>query len=555
MTQRVLVLASANNGLTQRAALAIRRSGRRTRTEIVHCAADIRAAAGTNDFDIVVCPYLTTKIPADVHERWTCIVVHPGPVGDRGPHALDWAVSEREPLWGVTALTAVEEMDAGPIWCTRTFPLPAERKSAVYNTVVADAAIECLLEALDKAAAPGCSPTPQDEVPRSVAHARTRPAMHRRDREIRWTDDADTILRRIHAGDGSPGAPATIGNAPMLVYDACRGQEAPRAAPGTVLRRRDHAVEVACGDAGIWIGRLEPLTGDRPPCKGPAVPVLAAAGFPVEAVPRARGRTPAEIRYRRSPDIGFLDIDFYNGAMGTAQCDRLLAAFGYAAAQNTKVLVLANDGPYFSNGIDLNAVELSADPEGEAWRNLLAINNVCRAILTCSTQVTVAAVSGSAGAGGVMLALTADLVVAAERVVFNPHYRTIGLSGSEFHTYTLPRRVGEEAAQRLLDECRPVDAAGAADLGLIDAVVPNGQFGTWPAELAVECAHPARWAAIMAAKQTRSIDLTAFESAELRRMARDIFRDQNEFRRRRHEFVFKSSWRSSATGTFTLSPR
>ncbi|MFI9408314.1 enoyl-CoA hydratase/isomerase family protein [Nocardia gamkensis] len=116
---------------------------------------------------------------------------------------------------------------------------------------------------------------------------------------------------------------------------------------------------------------------------------------------------------------------------------------------------------------------------------------------------------GNAGAGGVVLASSADLVVATEAVVFNPHYRTIGLSGSEFRTYTLPRRVGSASARRLLNERQPLDAAGAVDLGMIDAVTPSGRFGEWVAELAGECAHPARWAAIMDAKRTRSIDLNS----------------------------------------------
>ncbi|WP_454197373.1 enoyl-CoA hydratase-related protein [Nocardia sp. Marseille-Q1738] len=548
MTQRVLILASANNGLTQRATLAVRRSGRTARIAIVHCESDIRRAVEADGFDIVVCPYLTTKIPADIHLRWTCVILHPGPVGDRGPHALDWAISEREPLWGVTALTAVEEMDAGPVWSTRTFSLPCRRKSAVYNTVVADAAIECLLEALDMAGR-ALSPTSQAEMPQPVAHARPRPAMRRGDRQIHWSEDATTILSLIHASDGSPGAPATVAGLPMLVYDADRGQDDPPAPPGTVLGRREGAIEIACGDGSIWVGRLRFSRDAEPSCKGPATQVLAKAGVPVPALPVVdETRKSQEIRYRRKGEIGFLTIDFYNGAMGSGQCRRLLAAFTYAAAQDTKVLVLENNGAYFSNGIDLSAAELSEDPEGEAWRNLLAITNVCRAILTCSTQVTIAAVTGNAGAGGVMLALAADLAVAADRVVFNPHYRTIGLSGSEFHTYSLPRRVGGDTAQRLLHDCQPLDAAGAADLGLIDAVAPSARFDSRLAELAGECAHPARWEAMIAAKHSRTIDLNAIEGAELRRMARDIFRDENEFRRKRQAFVHGDLRQPSVAG-------
>ena len=54
----------------------------------------------------------------------------------------------------------------------------------------------------------------------------------------------------------------------------------------------------------------------------------------------------------------------------------------------------------------------------------------------------VVAVGGNAGAGGVMLALGADRVVLRDGVVLNPHYRTMGLFGSEYWTYVLPRRIG-----------------------------------------------------------------------------------------------------------------
>ena len=56
---------------------------------------------------------------------------------------MDWAILDGEREWGVTALQAVEEMDAGPIWAGRTFPIdPTEppRKSSLYSGPVADAA-------------------------------------------------------------------------------------------------------------------------------------------------------------------------------------------------------------------------------------------------------------------------------------------------------------------------------------------------------------------------------------------------------------------------------
>jgi len=104
----------------------------------------------------------------------------------------------------------------------------------------------------------------------------------------------------------------------------------------------------------------------------------------------------------------------------------------------------------FSNGIHLNVIEAAADPAAEFWRNINAIDDLAEAILTTTGQITVAALQGNAAAGGLMLALAADEVWCRDGVVPNPHYRLMGLYGSEYWTYTLPRRVGapEAAAHR-----------------------------------------------------------------------------------------------------------
>ena len=56
-------------------------------------------------------------------------------------------------------------------------------------------------------------------------------------------------------------------------------------------------------------------------------------------------------------------------------------------------------------------------------------------------------------------------------VVLNPHYRTMGLFGSELWTYALPRRVGAERAARLTQEALPIGAVDAVEVGLADKVV------------------------------------------------------------------------------------
>jgi putative two-component system protein, hydrogenase maturation factor HypX/HoxX len=111
------------------------------------------------------------------------VIIHPGIVGDRGASALDWAITQQVRRWGVTALQAVEEMDAGPIWSTCEFDMPADvRKSELYNGLVSDAAISCIRDVVEKFAR-GFVPTPLDYTQPDVA-GRLQPNMKQADRHL-----------------------------------------------------------------------------------------------------------------------------------------------------------------------------------------------------------------------------------------------------------------------------------------------------------------------------------------------------------------------------------
>ena len=74
------------------------------------------------------------------------------------------------------------------------------------------------------------------------------------------------------------------------------------------------------------------------------------------------------------------------------------------------------------------------------------------------------------------MGLACDYVVGKEGVVLNPHYQTLGLSGSEYHTYTLPKRVGKVMAESLLNECLPLSVEKAKALGMIDEVYAHETY-------------------------------------------------------------------------------
>jgi len=162
--------------------------------------------------------------------------------------------------------------------------------------------------------------------------------------------------------------------------------------------------------------------------------------------------------------------------MSTEQCNRLLEVVRYAKIRPVKAVVLLGGEDFFSNGMNLNTIEASESPAEESWRNINAMDDLCEEILTTLDRLTVAGIRGNAGAGGVFLALTCDLVFARKGVVLNPHYKNIGnLYGSEFWTYTLPKRVGWERGREIMENRMPISSERAMGIGLIDGV-----FGRTP---------------------------------------------------------------------------
>ncbi|WP_045747677.1 enoyl-CoA hydratase-related protein [Actinoplanes rectilineatus] len=546
---RILLLVSAFNGLSQRVWCTLRDAGHQVGVLLATSERDIIDGVRLSAPDLILCPHLTDRVPTRVWRQWRTIVLHPGPVGDRGPSSLDWAIAEGARVWGVTALQAVQDIDAGPVWATRTFPMPLSppRRSTLCAGPVSDAAVECALEVVAKAQDPAFVPVPAVDVPAQVAGARLRPAMRQADRAFDWSEPADAILRRIRAADSSPGVRTELSGLAVHVYDAhpglARGEQ-----PGAVLGRRQGAVLVAAGEGSLWIGQLR-AAGEG----GVKLPATAVLGRRLSGVPHSPAGPESDpeattayrqIRYRRTGAVGWLHFDFYNGAMAPGHSRRLLTGLRHAIGQDTRVLVLRGGTESFGNGIHLNVIEAAAHPEDAAWAAVRALNEVCREIITCTRQVVVAAYAGNAGAGGAMLGLGADVVAARDGIVLNPYY-DIGLHGSELHTFTLPRRVGRDHAHRLLDEKLPVSASVAARIGLVDEVGPRHPeaYTQWLTALAESHsdAHAARRRRTAKVRRLAAerIPLEVYETRELAETSRDVYDDRSRFAAARRAFVRK----------------
>ncbi|MFK0284583.1 hydrogenase maturation protein [Streptomyces sp. NPDC090499] len=473
----ILLVASAFNSLSQRVCAELSDLGHRVDVVLAGQGPDaVRRAVRDRHPELVIAPMLKTALPEDVWQRHTCLIVHPGPLGDRGPSSLDWAVAEQPAEWGVTVLQAEAAMDAGPVWASQTFPVTPVGKSDLYRNEAADAALTAVHRAVRRYADGSYKPRPQSD---PAIHGKVvwRDAFRQERRRIDWAaDDTATVLRKLRGADSQPGVLDELLGRELFLHGG-HPEDRLRGEPGELLATRAGAVCRATRDGAVWIPELRPRknSGDPAPFRRPATHVLADPDLPDRPTPLELPpdrRTWTDIRYRQHGDVGLVSFSFPGGAMSTGHCRRLLAAYRYALARPTRVLVLGGRRDFFSNGIHLNVIEAAPDPAEESRANLDAMDDLVEAVLRTTDRLVVAALGGNAAAGGAMLALAADEVWCRAGAVLNPHYRRMGLYGSEFWTYSLPRRVGAETARRLTEEARPVSAATAARTGLVDRLLP-----------------------------------------------------------------------------------
>ncbi|SEL21727.1 enoyl-CoA hydratase-related protein [Streptacidiphilus jiangxiensis] len=560
----ILLLASGFNSLTQRVFAALRDRGHSVAVELaLGDAAALRAALARLKPQLVLAPMLKRAIPADVWSSVTCLVVHPGPLGDRGPSSLDRAVLERRDAWGVTVLQAEEAMDAGPVWATVPCALPPRGKSDLYRGEVADAAVEAVLLAVERYASGAHVPLSQDE-PEVRATVLSRPLLRQDERRIDWQRDTTAeVLRRLRSADSQPGVLDEIAGEEWFLHGG-HEEDRLRGAPGELLAARAGAVCRATVDGAVWIPQLRARRrpGGPPPFTLPATLALAVAArgrperrlpplseAPVELELPPGRRTWSDIRYQEVGEVGLLWCGFPGGALSTHHCRRLLAAYREACRRPTSVLVLGSSRDFFANGIHLNVIEAAPDPAAESWANINAIDDVVEAVLTTTDRLVVAALGGNAAAGGVMLAQAADEVWCRRGVVLNPHYRLMGLYGSEYWTYTLPQRVGPAEADRMMAAALPVGTERGLDLGLVDRVL-----GCGPEEFADAVIRSAQrlaaspGAGARTARKKADLDrreaekpLHAYRNDELARMHAIFFDAEHPYHALRSAFVRKEA--------------
>jgi enoyl-CoA hydratase/carnithine racemase len=138
-----------------------------------------------------------------------------------------------------------------------------------------------------------------------------------------------------------------------------------------------------------------------------------------------------------------------------------------SALPETRVIVLAANGPAFCAGHDLREM---IDRSVSEYR---ALFDTCVELMETVQRIpqpVIAEVHALATAAGCQLVATCDLVVASDAATFATPGVKIGLFCST-PMVALTRAVGRKRALQMLLTGQPIDAATAADWGLVNQVV------------------------------------------------------------------------------------
>nr|WP_297529099.1 methionyl-tRNA formyltransferase [uncultured Roseateles sp.] len=195
----------------------------------------------------------------------------------RGAAPIHRAIEAGDAETGITIMQMDEGLDTGDMLLLERLPIAAADTTATLHDKLAALGGRLIVEALELAACGGFQPVKQPEAGVTYAHK-----IEKAESQIRWTDDAAQIARRLRAFDPFPGGVAQLDGESVKVWRAEVVEAAGmRGEPGQVLAVSPEGPIVACGAGSVRLSELQRAGGKRLPAAAflQARPLPAGARF------------------------------------------------------------------------------------------------------------------------------------------------------------------------------------------------------------------------------------------------------------------------------------
>jgi len=151
-----------------------------------------------------------------------------------------------------------------------------------------------------------------------------------------------------------------------------------------------------------------------------------------------------------------------------------------------QVIILTGEGKKaFSTGVDITMLQRINSVKARELS--LEGEKLCTSLMA-SKKITIAAINGYALGGGLEVAMSCDIRIAADNARFGLPEIAIGLFPGWGGTQRLPRLIGEARAKELIFTGDIIDSTTAKKLGIVNTVVPANKFREAVQEFAMKIA-------------------------------------------------------------------
>jgi len=178
----------------------------------------------------------------------------------------------------------------------------------------------------------------------------------------------------------------------------------------------------------------------------------------------------------------------YNALNLTLSSEFFDAALRADEDSNIRCIVVTGAGPAFCAGGDVKAFADNLQTVGVLMKQITTYLHGAISRFARSPKPVIMGINGVAAGGGFSLALSGDLVIAAESARFTMAYSKIAATPDGSSTYFLPRLVGIRRAIELFYTNRALSAREALEWGLVNRVVPDAELPRALGSLARELA-------------------------------------------------------------------
>lgn len=169
--------------------------------------------------------------------------------------------------------------------------------------------------------------------------------------------------------------------------------------------------------------------------------------------------------------------------LGTVPLAEIASAAAWFDTTDAVVVIVTGEGRAFSSGFDLT--EFGGGGTSQlSGREQADLGRLMAEAMERMSALTIAAIKGPCIGGGVVLAGTCDLRIAADDTMFKIPEVDLGIPLAWGGIPRLVREVGPAITRELVLTCRPFDADEARSIGFVNRVVPRADLETAVDELA-----------------------------------------------------------------------